>query len=475
MKIKGVIKNLKKNGNSKIYLGVSLEVLRAVWGQFSFRQFLVPAYISSQGPQAPSNVVNDDYKILICCTCHFQSSSLIFVCFGFLSLQVSSVSNFHPDTRWGKWSLIQAHLFNCAAGREEHCKQISLACVGSASSVWATLDLLPLTACVLSRLLRLQVALQGNCLRQALGCVHFPGLCRSGSGSQVLHKGVDSVGPGFCALPRSKQLRPADAGECTLLRCSASYHLSGPGHSVSQVRNGSVVSAVSCVSSGELISGCDPPGGCQQSRILGRLGQQLGACSQFGRGCCLWGRVCPLPSGSGCHSPASGGRGIGVSVASQLSSGIRSVLCSVGRQAVPQFRAFHGKVLSLVHLFFFFPSLWLAHSFGQSILGKELSHVSSLRLPSGHSGPVLTLSNAACTSLFSPHLLVADLSIWATSPLGVAVRHVICGFYFFIFFLPVMLLSEIPKLPTDPPVRGFPGVQELLLFYNSLPRMGLHP
>ena len=42
MKIKGVIKNLKflkifKNVNSKIYLKISLELLRAVWGQFSFR------------------------------------------------------------------------------------------------------------------------------------------------------------------------------------------------------------------------------------------------------------------------------------------------------------------------------------------------------------------------------------------------------------------------------------------------------
>ena len=38
MKIKGVIKNLKikKNDNSKIYLGISLELLRALWGQFSF-------------------------------------------------------------------------------------------------------------------------------------------------------------------------------------------------------------------------------------------------------------------------------------------------------------------------------------------------------------------------------------------------------------------------------------------------------
>ena len=38
MKIKGIVKNLKfKSDNSKIYLGISLELLRAVWGQFSFR------------------------------------------------------------------------------------------------------------------------------------------------------------------------------------------------------------------------------------------------------------------------------------------------------------------------------------------------------------------------------------------------------------------------------------------------------
>ena len=30
-------------------------------------------------------------------------------------LQVSSVSNFHPDTRGRRWSFIQVHLFNCAA------------------------------------------------------------------------------------------------------------------------------------------------------------------------------------------------------------------------------------------------------------------------------------------------------------------------------------------------------------------------
>ena len=36
---------------------------------------------------------------------------------------------------------------------------------------------------------------------RALSCRHFPGLSRSGSGSRVLHKGADSVGPAFCAFP----------------------------------------------------------------------------------------------------------------------------------------------------------------------------------------------------------------------------------------------------------------------------------
>ena len=56
MKIKGVIKELKikkkifnvTNGNSKIYLGISLKLLRPVCGQFSFRELLVPPYTSSE-------------------------------------------------------------------------------------------------------------------------------------------------------------------------------------------------------------------------------------------------------------------------------------------------------------------------------------------------------------------------------------------------------------------------------------------
>ena len=47
----------------------------------------------------------------------------------------------------------------------------------------------------------------GNRLRLALGCMHLPGLSRSGPGTQVVLRGADSVGPAFCALPRSEQLR----------------------------------------------------------------------------------------------------------------------------------------------------------------------------------------------------------------------------------------------------------------------------
>ena len=47
----------------------------------------------------------------------------------------------------------------------------------------------------------------GNHSRPALGCTHLPGLSHSGSGTQVVLRGTDSVGTAFCALPRSEQLR----------------------------------------------------------------------------------------------------------------------------------------------------------------------------------------------------------------------------------------------------------------------------
>ena len=45
----------------------------------------------------------------------------------------------------------------------------------------------------------------GNHLWPALGCLHLPGPSRSGSGTRVVLRGADSVGPAFCALPRSER------------------------------------------------------------------------------------------------------------------------------------------------------------------------------------------------------------------------------------------------------------------------------
>ena len=62
------------------------------------------------------------------------------------------MSSFHPDTGGRRWSLVQVRLFSGAAGREEPCRQMSLACVGSTHSVPATLGLPPLTGMCSPRL-----------------------------------------------------------------------------------------------------------------------------------------------------------------------------------------------------------------------------------------------------------------------------------------------------------------------------------
>ena len=149
-----------------------------------------------------------------------------------------------------------------------------------------------------------QVALQGNCLRWALGCMHFPRLSRSGSGSQVLHKGTDSVGPMPCALPEL----PSSSGDQMLGECTISGDLCvlisspvlAPRLPRCAVRARSRVCHVSPLGA-DLRLG--PFWWVSTVQAPGRCGSQLGACPQFGGGCCLWGRDCPLPSGSGCRLP----------------------------------------------------------------------------------------------------------------------------------------------------------------------------
>ena len=141
------------------------------------------------------------------------------------------------------------------------------------------------------------------------------------------------------------------------------------------------------------------------SRIPGRCGWQLGDCSQFGGRCCLWGWDCssPLPCCSGCCTQASQPPGVGGRAYTQPASSplvfAQSLVLWVDSLVIPWFGL--------------------------------LSHVSSLTLSSGHSGPVLTLrtDDAACASLPCPCSPEADVSIWATSLLAVAVRHVFCGLF----------------------------------------------
>ena len=81
------------------------------------------------------------------------------------------------------------------------------------------------------------------------------------------------AGHAFCVLPRSAQLRQPGAWR---VQCSSwavcLNQLPGPGCSVFRARCESTVSPVLYVSSGELISSCETPGGCQPSRISGRRG-----------------------------------------------------------------------------------------------------------------------------------------------------------------------------------------------------------
>ena len=155
-------------------------------------------------------------------------------------------------------------------GREGHCRQISLACVGSTHSVPATLGLPPLTVCMLSlcTLLRLQVVLQG--VGPELRAVPRPKPLwfRFSGTPQRPRLGWACV---LC-LPCLSSSANQELDEHTLPGCSTPYSLCGPSLSFWACQSGAP-----CVSSGDLSSGCDPPGGCQPSRISGSLWLETGS------------------------------------------------------------------------------------------------------------------------------------------------------------------------------------------------------
>ena len=198
---------------------------------------------------------------------------------------------------------------------------------------------------------------------------------------------------------------------------------------------------------------------------------------QFGRGCPLWGRVCPFLALTGaCLAPALSRRWADLQPASSSLVFAQSFVPCAAQQCL-RLGLFTGY-FSLFFFFFFCLSLAIPQF-------RLLSHISSLRLPSGHSGLVLTLSNAACSSLFTLCLLVVDASIWATSLLGVTFRHIICEFHLFIFPHGYVALQDSKTFPrpssekvswfleTSPLLRlpswnGSPSLTRLSLFLSFI-------
>ena len=160
-------------------------------------------------------------------------------------------------------------------GREEHCKQISLVYVGSARRVW--------TALGLPQLMAVACAFPVN-TAQAPGCCAGE-LSKAGPGLRALSRTKPlrfSGTPqrhslGWACVLCPSQIRASQATRCLAsalspgVWCVLSPPCSQPLGFLGAQHERLLVSGVPCVSSGELISGCDPPGRCQPSRIPGRL------------------------------------------------------------------------------------------------------------------------------------------------------------------------------------------------------------
>ena len=95
-----------------------------------------------------------------------------------------------------------------------------------------------------------------------------------------------------------------------------------------------------------------------------------------------------------------------------------------------------------------------------------LAQVSSLWLHSGHSGLVLTLSNAARASPAQPLLSSGGCRCLCCFSAEGSYRWArnLWVLIIYLFFLPVMVPSVLPRLTTDSAVSVFPGIWKLLSF-----------
>ena len=181
-------------------------------------------------------------------------------------------------------------------------------------------------------------------------------------------------------LPRPSSSGSQELDRRTLPGCSAPSPLRGPSLSFHAGLSGGPVSVLgsTCVYSWELASSRNPPGGCRPSRISGSLLRKWEpVCSVVGdavSGAAFAPFPSPLP-------PASSGDGPVHSRLAVLWD--LSVFPLVCEGACGMFRPVNFLSLSL--------SLAIPQF-------KLLSQVSSLRFPSGHSGPVIAL----CSSQLPP-------------------------------------------------------------------------
>ena len=139
------------------------------------------------------------------------------VYFSFFYLLVSSLSNFHPDTRGQKWSLFR---LTCSAvlwgGRNTIKKYHWHGKCSKTRPHWVC----PSSGCVHFPNLHFSgsmLLLLVHCLKRALGCMHFPGLSCSG---KVLGYSTKAwIRLGLCFVPFSD---PSSSGDQVLVVFSPS-------------------------------------------------------------------------------------------------------------------------------------------------------------------------------------------------------------------------------------------------------------
>ena len=226
----------------------------------------------------------------MCCTCHFQSGSLCLA---------SSVC-------WSLQCLISALTQGGGGGFlfRFTCSVVLWGGRGTADKyhwcVWGALSVFwPHWVCPHSRVCAFCLHCSGSQLlyrEWALICMNFPNLSCSGSGSQVLHKDTDSVGPAFCS--QSEQFRRPGAWRMHSLQVQCDFFPPHPSLSFRALQ--SPVCCVSLLGSWSLAA--------TLLADVNRTESQK-ACSQFGRECPLWGQVCPFPALAGTRLPPATGRG----------------------------------------------------------------------------------------------------------------------------------------------------------------------